>query len=331
MSVTGLFRLLEKSLVGRGAVIFNLHRVLPLSETNNCYNPNLALTPESLDEFLRFLRARLPIVPLAELVDLTLKKQSKPCCALTFDDGWEDNYRIAFPILASHNAPFTIFLPTDMIGTNQRLPEERLWRVMTGVHQIECQEVLKNHLISAGMLPEGQRAQPYTEVRGLFKQLSFSGKMAFLQQCETLYGAQPQGSVFLDWDQVRQMRDKGVSFGSHTMRHTILAVNTLEFMQAELSGSKKKIKDETGVDPDFFAYPNGMYNATAIAAVFEAGFKAALTTVRGIVNPSCDPLTLPRVPLSNDMVNDPDQKFSTAMAELLLVQSYMGRGESIAY
>lgn len=312
-------------------MIFNLHRVLPQEETDRCYNANLALTPESLDQVVRFLKARLPIVPLAELVNSILAKRYKPCCALTFDDGWEDNYRIAFPILQAHQAPFTIFLPTDMIGTYQRLPEERFWRVMTGDHRHECEQELNKHLMSAGIMAEGQPAHGYDSARGLFKQLNYEGKVKFLDTCERLFGRAPTESVFLDWDQVRVMRDKGVTFGSHTMRHTILSVNSLDFMKAELVGSKKKIKEEIGINPEFFAYPNGMYNATAIAAVWEAGFKAALTTDRGFVNSSSDQLALPRVPLSNDMVNDGEQRFSLPMAELLLVQSYFVKGERLDY
>jgi peptidoglycan/xylan/chitin deacetylase (PgdA/CDA1 family) len=331
MSATGFFHLLKTALVGRGAVIFNLHRVLPLQETERCYNSNLVLTPESLDEFVRFIKRRLPVVPLAELVDGMLKNRLKPCCALTFDDGWEDNYRIAFPILDAHRVPFTIFLPTQMIGTTRRLPEERFWRVMSGDSSDECQEHLKKHLISAGMITEGQPAYRYAEARGLFKQLSHEGKMQFLDGCEKLYGTPSTESVFLDWHQVRLMRDKGVTFGSHTMRHTNLTVNTSDFMKVELVGSKQKIKEETGIDAEFFAYPNGMYNATAIAAVREAGYKAAFTTERAIVNSLSNLLTLPRVPLSNDMVNDAGQKFSLPMAELQLVYSYITKGDALDY
>src|SRR5260221_1409774 len=116
MSVTGLFRLLQKALASRGAVVFNLHRVLPEAEAVGCYNPNLVLDPKSLDSFVTFLKSRLPVVPVAEIVEMKLKGKPKPCAALTFDDGWGDNYRVAFPILAPHNVPFTIFLPTEMTG-----------------------------------------------------------------------------------------------------------------------------------------------------------------------------------------------------------------------
>src|SRR5207253_1684050 len=99
MSASGLFSIMQRVLRSRGALVFALHRVLPVEELSDCYNPNLALTPESFDSFLHYLKPRVPVVSIEELMEYRSKQETTPVCVITFDDGWEDNHRVAYPII----------------------------------------------------------------------------------------------------------------------------------------------------------------------------------------------------------------------------------------
>src|SRR5258706_16383338 len=46
--------------------------------------------------------------------------------AITFDDGYEDNYLNAFPVLERYGLPATIFLPTGGVDSRQPLWFEQL-------------------------------------------------------------------------------------------------------------------------------------------------------------------------------------------------------------
>ena len=45
---------------------------------------------------------------------------------LTFDDGYDDNYTLLFPLLKKYNAKATIFVITDLIGTEHYLSEAQI-------------------------------------------------------------------------------------------------------------------------------------------------------------------------------------------------------------
>ena len=55
----------------------------------------------------------------------------KLACAVTFDDGWHDNYEFALPVLVQHNAPATIFLVSSYAGTAQRSRPNRLMGLLS--------------------------------------------------------------------------------------------------------------------------------------------------------------------------------------------------------
>ncbi|MBX3299009.1 MAG: polysaccharide deacetylase family protein [Acidobacteria bacterium] len=78
------------------------------------------MPPRAFEKQIAFLRDRgFTFKTAAEITDLKTRTGSFPekTVALTFDDGWRDNYTNAFPILKKYRVSATIFLVTSCIGT----------------------------------------------------------------------------------------------------------------------------------------------------------------------------------------------------------------------
>src|SRR5262249_40634843 len=101
----------------------------------------------------------------------------------------------------------------------------------------------------------------------------------------------------LTWDQVRVMKQHGISFGGHTVTHPFLSKMSPEAMAWEVSESKRRIENELQFPVQHFAYPNGReedfapWNKDVLRA---AGYRAAVTTIWGVNGRSTDRLELRR-------------------------------------
>lgn len=98
-----------------------------------------------------------------------------------------------------------------------------------------------------------------------------------------------------DWDALRAARDAGWEIGSHAREHRRLARLPAAEQRALVAGSREDLERALGTRPRAFAYPYGSYGPETIAAVRDAGFENAATTLRGLVRPGDDPFQLLRV------------------------------------
>lgn len=89
---------------------------------------------------------------------------------------------------------------------------------------------------------------------------------------------------FLTWDQVREMSQHGIAFGSHTQSHASLTRLSQRELRQELKGSKAKLEAELGEPVTGFAYPYGTARAVSSEverAVADAGYQWAVTGLSG--------------------------------------------------
>lgn len=114
---SGLYRTLLRG----SAFIVLFHRV------DSSLGPDaLACTEEKFDAYCRFLTEHFDVVSLDDLLfDLREGRGLKGQVAITFDDGYRDNWEYARPILKKYKAPATFFIATGYIGTSRMAPWDR--------------------------------------------------------------------------------------------------------------------------------------------------------------------------------------------------------------
>ena len=104
---------------------------------------------------------------------------------------------------------------------------------------------------------------------------------------------------FLSWEAVREMSTSQVAFGSHTRSHPYLpSVTSRKHLEKEVRGSKELLEDRLGKAVSLFCYPVGGYTDAVKEAVREAGYKAAVTTNRGVKSAKRDLYALSRIKMT---------------------------------
>ncbi len=99
---------------------------------------------------------------------------------------------------------------------------------------------------------------------------------------------------YMNWEQIRILRDHGVTIGSQTKSHPHMFKLNKEEIIEELSISNKRFIDEIGSAPKIFAYPYGEYNLEVLKQVKLNGFIAAFGQHSGVAHKSLGMYELPR-------------------------------------
>ena len=102
----------------------------------------------------------------------------------------------------------------------------------------------------------------------------------------------------MTWGQLRELHAAGVEIGSQTVTHLHMADAGDTTNRAELADSARRIEEETGTKPRFFAYPYGEASAAVKTLVLETGFETAFGQHSGAIYQKADFLYLPRYPIN---------------------------------
>jgi peptidoglycan/xylan/chitin deacetylase (PgdA/CDA1 family) len=227
---------------------------------------------------------------------------SKVRVALTFDDGWRDNFTTALPIAQAHNLPLTVFICPGLTGRRSPFWPERIAAAVRARQPMISEAGLESLIEQLKKMATEERGSWLKEY---LAQNGEGGARTVLSDADTT----------LFWQEISAMDRAGVRFGSHTYSHRILTTLAPNEARRELQDSKHAIERALGSPCDWFAYPNGECSAETRQIVAEEGFRLAFTTESGAWTSDCDRLAIPRLNVYEDNLIGLTGDFSPAMFE----------------
>jgi O-antigen/teichoic acid export membrane protein/peptidoglycan/xylan/chitin deacetylase (PgdA/CDA1 family) len=269
------------------------HRVLhDLDETTFAFDAELvSARQKDFDWQMAYIARRFNPVSIQQVADAINggKPLPKRAVMVTFDDGFRDNYEVAFPVLQRHGVPAVFFLSTGYIESQGAFWFD--WIVFAFVHTEVSQVHLKaidltiplagtrdSRRLEALKLLQVLKSTPEVQRQEIIEQLKAELKV-------TMTPDHVEQSAPLSWDQVREMSRGGMEFGSHTVSHPILSTITDPMLlRFELDGSKATLEREIGKPVLALSYPVGgrdAVNDQVLAATAQAGYQCAFTYQSG--------------------------------------------------
>jgi len=232
---------------------------------------------------IKYLHNNYEVITFDELLKCykNTKKLSKNTAIITFDDGYKDNYTVAYPILKKYNLPATIFLTTGHIDNNELLWWDKVSYIISKT------KIKKVRLEGLGNFSLSIKEKAVRKIQKKLKNLDNDKKNSLLLQLEKELKVKiPKSSnLFLSWNNVKEMSMNNISFGAHTVSHPILTRMSFNQAKHEIINSKNQIERVIDKKVSLFAYPNGTIrdmSTTIDEFLKKAGFKFALSTVYGL-------------------------------------------------
>jgi peptidoglycan/xylan/chitin deacetylase (PgdA/CDA1 family) len=288
-------------------LILGYHRVVSdyRSSARNSISPMLIST-KTLERHLDWVGQRYEFMSIDDIQECLLngKSMTRPVAAITFDDGYSDVYYNAFPLLKRKGIPSTVFVVTDLVGTDGLQIHDEIYLLLSRAFenlyskQISLHKLLNDLDIPLEILGDNNRVMldAYQMTRAFLQSLPRSKLSQIVRELAGRYVIQEtEAREFrpLSWEMLAEMKKSGVTVGSHTCSHVYLTNESWDKVVTETRNSKQKAESMLGIKIEHFAYPDGRFDSTVVNAVAMAGYRSAYTTCRhrDAIHPQ---LTVPR-------------------------------------
>ena len=266
-----------------------------------------------------FMKNNFNIVTMEWVMDAVEGKADLPekAMLLTFDDGYIDNYTVAFPILDEFGVQGSFFIPGKTFTTHQLLDVNKIHYMLASANIYELVEDVKKE-----MDYYRGREFDYAPTDELFKEYAVENRFdvketVFVKRMlQTVLPEQLRNTIssnlfkkyvgvteeqlayelYMTEEQIRTMKRHGMFIGLHGYDHYWLGNLSPEQMRYDIAMALETMDEFIDRKRWVMNYPYGNYNQDVLDYIKSQGACVGLTTQVRIANIREDnPLELPRL------------------------------------
>ncbi|WP_162200421.1 polysaccharide deacetylase family protein [Kordia jejudonensis] len=267
----GFGKLLLKDRYGERILVY--HGIDEVGETK--YNSRF-ISKAFFEEFIKYITTHYNVISLDDFYQKKFKKGTLNI-ALTFDDGYLNNYKYAVPILEKYNVPACFYITT----IHEKAPY--LWADFLDLvsYHTDKEEVIlernlyqkndRNEFIWNGIsMKNVAKALPYDVLKMIYE--------IFKEDWEALPPLKHEDYwMLMNAKQIKEIADNPLfTIGAHSETHASLVDIPLEEAKKEILHSKETLEKICQQPITEFAFPFGYYNQELVDYCLAIGFKRLL-------------------------------------------------------
>lgn len=287
-----------------GVAIFLFHGVIPSDRHEVRNYTRKHLTADRFAAILDSLAAAGTPVAMDDLVAATRDGSALPPRAfvITFDDGFENNYSVAAPILEQRGIPATFYVTSGFIDGNTSSWTDLIEHAFELRGQVSVAWDGSERAVTCETAE--QKRAVLDRIRAFVKSQPAADPYAFADAIRRQLGVaaapdDPHLDRKLSWRQVRELSQHVLfTIGGHGHTHRILAFLGREELEREIATSITLLQPHVAGPLAHYSYPEGLahcYSDDVVAALRRHGIACSPTAEPGINRVGDDLFHLKRI------------------------------------
>ena len=287
------------------------HRVVADNAVSgNDFEIEKGITASEFERQMHFLLRHFTPVS-ASRIQANLSKEIQ--FSVTLDDGYEDNYLVAAPILKKLGIPATFYVVSDFVGTDRLFWWEQVAELMRRSKnpELDMQVVIpelcqQDNLVNVFPLRDhDQRDYAYEQLCARIRKGPHVDIPLYVNRiagyCDFPVREQGRRYGLMNWQQLNDLVRQGFEIGGHSASHCNVVGADETLLHRELIESVNVIEAKIDAPVESFAYPYGMFEESSkvvTSLLATTNCKVAFTTVQGVVSADLPAYELPRTQLN---------------------------------
>lgn len=283
-----------------------------VNDEKNPFFPGVSI--KNFERQIKFLKKHFKIISLDELTNILgsdSPSSKKNLLAITFDDGYKDNYTNAFPIMKKYDIPATIFVSPGYVSNYRVMAKDVLNYILCSSRgpKKSFEVRLKNENISVtdrDFLTMEERINLYNRINNMLIQMPLDEQTKALRILSNQLGVSIEDEAFkkyaydfmLHWEDMKIMTENNITIGAHPLNHLHISACNKDELFNEIKESKSLIEKHIGKPVKYYAYCYGGekdINEDCLRMTKELKFEQGHTGVFGYNNHNTDPFLLKRI------------------------------------